>query len=57
MSLCTGSTYIIGVAGDVQQRYTGSSLPSTVIRKNVPKSSNPLKSFNWSKLPDCKVIF
>jgi dishevelled associated activator of morphogenesis len=25
------------------------------IKKNVPQSSNPLKSFNWSKLPDCKV--
>ncbi|XKL66064.1 hypothetical protein PGB90_009484 [Kerria lacca] len=23
--------------------------------KNVPKPSNPLKSFNWSKLPDAKV--
>ena len=26
-----------------------------VSKKNVPQSSNPLKSFNWSKLPDCKV--
>ena len=26
-----------------------------VIKRNVPQSSNPLKSFNWSKLPDCKV--
>lgn len=25
------------------------------IRKNVPQPSNPLKSFNWSKLPDAKV--
>lgn len=24
-------------------------------RKNVPQPSNPLKSFNWSKLPDAKV--
>lgn len=24
-------------------------------KKNVPQSSNPLKSFNWSKLPDAKV--
>ncbi|XP_063226391.1 disheveled-associated activator of morphogenesis 1 isoform X2 [Bacillus rossius redtenbacheri] len=26
-----------------------------VPRKNVPQPSNPLKSFNWSKLPDTKV--
>jgi dishevelled associated activator of morphogenesis len=26
-----------------------------VIRKCVPQPSNPLKSFNWSKLPECKV--
>lgn len=25
------------------------------IKKNVPQPSNPLKSFNWSKLPDAKV--
>ena len=25
------------------------------VRKFVPKPSNPLKSFNWSKLPECKV--
>merc|ERR1719438_736200 len=25
------------------------------IRKCVPQPSNPLKSFNWSKLPECKV--
>lgn len=25
------------------------------IKKNIPQSSNPLKSFNWSKLPECKV--
>ena len=49
-----GSTSIIGVAGEVNRGHT--SLPSTTVRKNVPKSSNPLKSFNWSKLPDCKVI-
>lgn len=24
-------------------------------KKNIPPSSNPLKSFNWSKLPDAKV--
>ncbi|XP_055684371.1 disheveled-associated activator of morphogenesis 1 isoform X1 [Lutzomyia longipalpis] len=24
-------------------------------KKNVPQPSNPLKSFNWSKLPDAKV--
>ena len=33
----------------------GASMPSSSVRKNVPKSTNPLKSFNWSKLPDCKV--
>lgn len=26
-----------------------------VAKKNVPQPSNPLKSFNWSKLPDMKV--
>ena len=26
-----------------------------LIRKCVPQPSNPLKSFNWSKLPECKV--
>ncbi|XP_023325482.1 disheveled-associated activator of morphogenesis 1 [Eurytemora carolleeae] len=26
-----------------------------IIRKCVPQPSNPLKSFNWSKLPECKV--
>ena len=26
-----------------------------MIRKCVPQPSNPLKSFNWSKLPECKV--
>ncbi|KAK9728732.1 Diaphanous FH3 Domain [Popillia japonica] len=26
-----------------------------VPKKNVPQPSNPLKSFNWSKLPDTKV--
>ena len=25
------------------------------IKKCVPQPSNPLKSFNWSKLPECKV--
>ena len=24
-------------------------------KKNIPKPSNPLKSLNWSKLPDLKV--
>ncbi|EEB13246.1 Disheveled-associated activator of morphogenesis, putative [Pediculus humanus corporis] len=24
-------------------------------KKNIPQSSNPLKSFNWSKLPDSKL--
>lgn len=28
---------------------------SESIKKNVPQPSNPLKSFNWSKLPDAKV--
>ena len=32
------------------------SLPSTRAEiKNIPKPSNPLKSFNWSKLPEAKV--
>lgn len=26
-----------------------------VPKKNVPQPTNPLKSFNWSKLPDAKV--
>jgi dishevelled associated activator of morphogenesis len=26
-----------------------------VPKKNIPQPSNPLKSFNWSKLPDSKV--
>lgn len=26
-----------------------------VVKKNVPQPSNPLKSFNWSKLPEVKV--
>ena len=34
----------------------GTSIPGSAVRKNVPKSANPLKSFNWSKLPDCKVL-
>lgn len=25
------------------------------LRKNIPQPTNPLKSFNWSKLPDAKV--
>lgn len=28
---------------------------SESIKKNVPQPTNPLKSFNWSKLPDAKV--
>ncbi|XP_037934330.1 disheveled-associated activator of morphogenesis 1 isoform X2 [Teleopsis dalmanni] len=28
---------------------------SEVPKKNVPQPTNPLKSFNWSKLPDAKV--
>lgn len=24
-------------------------------KKNIPQSAQPLKSFNWSKLPDMKV--
>jgi len=24
-------------------------------KKNIPRSSNPLKCFNWSKLPDAKI--
>lgn len=30
-------------------------LKMEVVKKNVPQPSNPLKSFNWSKLPDTKV--
>lgn len=26
-----------------------------IVKKNVPQPSNPLKSFNWSKLPEIKV--
>lgn len=26
-----------------------------VDKKNIPQPSNPLKSFNWSKLPEAKV--
>eukprot|EP00095_Tigriopus_kingsejongensis_P000197 snap_masked-scaffold41_size498431-processed-gene-1.12 protein:Tk00197 transcript:snap_masked-scaffold41_size498431-processed-gene-1.12-mRNA-1 annotation:"disheveled-associated activator of" len=33
----------------------GPIAPKVSIRRNIPQSSNPLKSFNWSKLPDCKV--
>ena len=38
------------------------SLPNTTealraaVKKCVPQPSNPLKSFNWSKLPECKVL-
>lgn len=30
-------------------------LKTEITRKNVPQPSNPLKSFNWSKLPDAKL--
>jgi len=33
----------------------GDKPAQTQVRKDIPRSSNPLKSFNWSKLPDCKV--
>ncbi|XP_077293023.1 disheveled-associated activator of morphogenesis-like protein isoform X2 [Arctopsyche grandis] len=29
--------------------------PKEQIKKNIPQPSNPLKSFNWSKLPDTKL--
>lgn len=29
--------------------------PGVAVRKNIPESVQPLKSFNWSKLPDNKV--
>ncbi|XP_072154461.1 disheveled-associated activator of morphogenesis 1 isoform X3 [Bemisia tabaci] len=31
------------------------AMPVRTVTKNVPQPSNPLKSFNWSKLPDAKV--
>ena len=37
------------------------SMPNTTealraaVKKCIPQPSNPLKSFNWSKLPECKV--
>ena len=52
-----GTTSIVGVAGDSINGQFGSALPTSAVRKNVPKSANPLKSFNWSKLPDCKVRY
>ena len=35
----------------------GPPLPSLAVttRKNVPQPTNPLKAFNWVKLPDTKV--
>lgn len=27
-----------------------------IVKKNIPQPSNPLKSFNWSKLPESKVL-
>ena len=53
----SGTTSIAGVAGDNINGQFGSALPTSAVRKNVPKSANPLKSFNWSKLPDCKVRY
>merc|ERR1719361_2722014 len=55
-NLFSGSTSIVGVTGDNVNGHFGSALPASAVRKNVPKSANPLKSFNWSKLPDCKVV-
>lgn len=26
-----------------------------IVKKNIPQPSNPLKSFNWSKIPDTKL--
>ena len=52
-----GTTSIVGVTGDNINGQFGSALPTSAVRKNVPKSANPLKSFNWSKLPDCKVTY
>ena len=40
---------------------SNASLPNTTealraaVKKCIPQPSNPLKSFNWSKLPECKV--
>lgn len=31
------------------------SIKMELPKKNIPPSANPLKSFNWSKLPDAKV--
>ena len=56
IDIFSGNTAIIGVAGaDMSRGQLGASMPPSSVRKNVPKSTNPLKSFNWSKLPDCKV--
>lgn len=30
-------------------------MKTEVIKKNIPQPSNPLKSFNWSKLPETKL--
>ncbi|KAL3267040.1 hypothetical protein HHI36_011182 [Cryptolaemus montrouzieri] len=27
-----------------------------IVKKNVPQPANPLKSFNWSKIPDVKLV-
>lgn len=26
-----------------------------IVKKNIPQPSNPLKSFNWSKIPETKL--
>ena len=31
-------------------------LPKPVVKKDVPPSSVPLKCFNWTKIPDTKVV-
>ncbi|XP_030070208.1 disheveled-associated activator of morphogenesis 1 isoform X2 [Microcaecilia unicolor] len=33
----------------------GAPLGSSLKKKNIPQSTNPLKSFNWSKLPENKL--
>lgn len=40
----------------MKQTTTQSLVPKeNSVKKNVPQPSNPLKSFNWSKLPDTKL--
>lgn len=43
------NAYLLGFAATAPLQRSEST------RKNVPQPSNPLKSFNWSKLPDAKV--